>query len=120
MNITAKDLYVNYEQFCNINGIKKLDKTTFNEKLKQVGIEYRKTKGNHYFVYSHEELLAIANKNKWIHELDSFDDNSNLELDVDYDSILQEKESEIKMLKAIIEEQKKALEALQIDLVETL
>jgi phage/plasmid-associated DNA primase len=126
MNITPKELYANYKLFCDGNQQKAVDnKTTFNEKLKSVGIEYRK-KGNHYYIYDSNQLLEIANRHKWIHELDEDElptDNSVIHsgteqtVDEMYAEMLQEKDDEIARLRQRIAE----LEAPQSeDLIDTL
>jgi hypothetical protein len=70
------DLFNDYENYCVINNItrvhKKLD---FIAKLRDIGIEYKKTGGTHWFKVSVEELKNIADKGKWIHELDKNDDD---------------------------------------------
>jgi hypothetical protein len=121
MNITPKELYSNYKLYSENNQQKAVDKTTFTEKLKSVGMEYRKTKGNHYYIFDANELLEIANRHKWIHELDEDEmptDNSAIHtVDEMYAVMLQEKDDEIAKLRQRIAE----LEAPQSeDLIDTL
>lgn len=107
MNITAKEIYDLYTSYCKTEDIKKDDNKTFHAKLKQVGLEYRKTKGNHYYIYTHEALLAIANENKWIHELDEFANE-----ETPYNS----EGSEIKMLKELLKQKDLEIEQLKAQL----
>jgi hypothetical protein len=111
LNHTTKELYDLYKQFSENRGNKKLDKTSFSEKLSQVGIIYKKTNGNTCYKYSVEYLTEIANKHKWIHELDEF--STNEENDAVYENnIIEEKDNEIKRLMDIITNQ-----SVEIDLL---
>jgi len=121
MKQTPKDLFEEFKTYCSDNGYslsnKPSEKTEMAEKLKQVNLIPRKI-GNNYYKYSASELLEIANKNKWIHELDEFSDNNDNKLDTKFDedkveAIIKEKDDEIKRLKEIIEKQKLEIEALK-------
>lgn len=99
---TTKELYEMYSQYCNVNNYKKLDKTSFAEKLKQVNIIYKKS-GNTYYKYSADALKEIATKLKWLHELDDVVDSNN-----DVDNL---ENSDIQNLKDIIEQQRNEIHA---------
>jgi hypothetical protein len=117
---TAKELYELYDKYCTENNNKKLDKTSFAEKLKQVGIEYKKSNGNNWYKYSFEQLKVIGDKHKWIHELDEVQSNLFVEAPESNDVVttlqltILEKNNEIAELKLRIAE----LEAKQNPKVE--
>ena len=66
-----KELFDEYLTYCNSNTVPKIHKKMdFISKLSEINLNYYKTSGTHYFKISLEELKQIADKNKWIHELD--------------------------------------------------
>ena len=118
LNHTTKELYEQYLNYCQMQNHKKIDKTSFAEKLKQVNIIYKKTNGNTYFKYSINELTNIAKTHKWLHELDEkFDahyENDNKE-QIDNEIVIEEKNNEILNLKDVIEQQRKEIELLKLN-----
>jgi hypothetical protein len=72
LKLSVKSLYKDYEEFCKKKEQRALCKIDFNKKLRDVGIDYRKTSGFLIFDVKLERLLEIANKHKWIHELDEY------------------------------------------------
>ena len=71
LKLKPKDLYDDYISYCEINRIQRIhNKSDFMIKLADVGMNYKKTNGNHWYRYSHEELKVISDKQKWVHELD--------------------------------------------------
>ena len=116
---TTKELYEIYAGYCQVRNIKKIDKTSFSEKLKQVNINYIKTNGNTWYKYSIKSLIDIANSNKWLHELDEISDNDNdneeNETTLHFENIIELKNNEILNLKDIIEQQQQEIEALKLN-----
>ncbi len=80
---TVGELFIQYVDYCRVKGHKPLCKIEFNKKLDQVGISKYKSGSVHKYKKTHSELLAIAKKNNWLHELDDYisDDESNDEED---------------------------------------
>lgn len=66
--VSLSELYLQYQNYT--NGIKAKCKIEFNNTLKNVGINCYKSNSKHVFKISLEELKTIAEKFKWIHELD--------------------------------------------------
>jgi len=74
LNHLLSDLYTEYVEYCKINDKKVLSKTKFNRKLNEVGINSKKSNGHIKFKVTIDDLNTLAEKNKWIHELDEFED----------------------------------------------
>ena len=111
LNIKPKDLHDEYNNYCNSNNIKNpLSKIQFVEKLTNLNINYMKSGTNIYKV-SYEHLKQIADKNKWIHELDEVDNNDEVE-ELD-DVIIKQQNQQIEELKQQIENYKKEIEELK-------
>ena len=111
LNIKPKDLHDDYNNYCNSNNIKNpLSKIQFVEKLTNLNINYMKSGTNIYKV-SYEHLKQIADKNKWIHELDEVDNNDEVE-ELD-DVIIKQQNQQIEELKEQIENYKKEIEELK-------
>lgn len=71
--IKRKDFYQEYLAYCTTEGInKKHGVIDFNNKLKEVGIKPYKSSGDIKYKVSHNDLLDLASKNHWIHELDEY------------------------------------------------
>lgn len=67
------DLYSHYVQWA--TDIKKvLSKTLFIRALQECKINYYKSNACNLFNYTHAELVSIASKLKWLHELDEYDE----------------------------------------------
>jgi len=66
------ELYTAYCEYCSDNGQKALSNHKFYARLREICIDYKKIHGSHIFRYTAKELKAIADKHKWIHELDEF------------------------------------------------
>lgn len=114
IEISTKDLYIEYEVYCKGKGYKAQKKTDFMTKLEQIGISItRKRLGNdknasNCIVVNLKDLQTISNKNKWIHELDE-DDIRIVEDDEEEEErpetvVIREKEDEIVALKKQLEE----------------
>ena len=69
----VKDLYTEYEIFCTENGLHCETKTEFTSGLKQYGFEFKCIGGYNCYRISVELLQAVAEKRKWLHELDKDD-----------------------------------------------
>lgn len=118
---TVDELLEEYTCYCMSLNIRPLGKIGMNEKLKEIGINYVVKKINkklyNKYIVSNKELLQIATKNKWIHELDEFSDGTSIDKnkkevetsDQDNNSLLKEIESQKKQ----IEELQKKLEAYE-------
>jgi hypothetical protein len=126
---TRKELYDMYKEFTQSNNYKKVDKTTFKEKLTQINITYKKTNGNDYYKYSIDTLIDIYKKRHWISDDDEFEDeNISIESDKDNieqqeikekDDLLKEKDDLLNLLKEKDEEIEKLKEALlKLELIE--
>jgi hypothetical protein len=126
---TTKELYDMYKEFTQSNNYKKVDKTTFKEKLTQINITYKKTNGNDYYKYSIDTLIDIYKKRHWISDDDEFEDeNISIESDKDNieqqeikekDDLLKEKDDLLNLLKEKDEEIEKLKEALlKLELIE--
>lgn len=78
LNVSACELLGYYKNFY---GMKSDDATIYPLKFKiqmeENGFESRKTGGVMKYVYTLEELSAIAKKGKWMHTLDEFEDEDN-------------------------------------------
>jgi hypothetical protein len=73
--IKRNELFDAFELYLTSNHYKcKPDRNTFYAKLESVGIVHKKSNGdNVYLPMTAEDLLAIATKNKWLHESDDYD-----------------------------------------------
>ena len=80
--------------------------------MEENNIKYYKSDGYNIYKISYENLLEIANKRRWIHKLDEFDDNNDATSvcaveEVDEINIIKTLEDENKLLKIQLEEYKK-------------
>ncbi len=122
--ILVGDMYNKFCIYCSKLNIKPKNKIDFNKSLKDLGIEYKKSNGNNYYVLSLDELNNISQKFKWVHELDEyyndnnvFDDNKKASLDndvklddevkIDYEALYKQQLVKIKELETQIKEMKK-------------
>ena len=109
LKLKPKELYDDYTRYCEVNRVQRMhNKSDFMIKLADVGINYKKTNGNNFYRFSHEELKAISDKQKWVHELDYEEINENANEVCDDENI--DKDDEIKQLKDEVERLKKLLE----------
>ena len=53
----------------------------FISKLSEININYYKTGGTHYFKVLLDDLKQIADKHKWIHELDEVEEEVKVEVE---------------------------------------
>jgi hypothetical protein len=126
INVKPKDLFIEFSQFCGDHNLKKVEKYEFIEKLKHLQINISKCSTN-IFKVKYEELKAIAEKHKWIHELDEFENSTlpfekvepncptgaepreelNGDIQDKYEKLLFEKEQEIEELKKLLLEKDK-------------
>ena len=72
INMSVQDLYDAYVE--SNEDKKKYNKIDFNKQLKTININHYKSNGVNKYKISSIDLLVIANKLNWIHELDEFDD----------------------------------------------
>lgn len=72
ISTTVTNLHVAYISYCSTKNNKHCGKIEFNKRMEEYGIKYFKSSSVNKYKISEEELLKIANKNKWIHKLDDF------------------------------------------------
>lgn len=125
LKISVKNLYDEYDLYCIKKEIpsKYVKKSSMLCKLREVGIECKKSNGQMVFRYTNEELKQIALQFDWL----SIHDNDEIEEDQDYDKLhtdiyddkpvllksaqnkIKAQTEEIKKLKAEIEALKKCI-----------
>lgn len=71
IKLSVGELYQQYVQYSSLDK-KVYSKFKFNEKLREVQIEYKKNDRSNFYEESAKRLAEIANKFKWIHEFDEF------------------------------------------------
>jgi hypothetical protein len=74
IKLKIKDLYAKYVTFCEDNGLRTETKIEFTANLKQYGFEFKCIGGYNCYRISVEQLKTIADKRKWLHELDKDDE----------------------------------------------
>jgi hypothetical protein len=105
IKMELKEFYTNYEEYCRVHDKKPVTKIKFSQKLLEVSITHKKSNGQCKYKISYDELLAIANKNKWIHEFDEFDESQDTEETIqteikDLQKQLKALEAKLKSIKA--------------------
>jgi hypothetical protein len=115
---SVDELFEEYKIFVG-DSHKAYGKIDFNKKLREIGIDYYKTNGGmlNRFKVSFDDLMIIANKFKWIHDLDEFSkskvpintDKLDNGLDDEYKSKYESSQKQIQELERQIEELKKAI-----------
>ena len=95
--------------YCQANNLKAKEKMDFNRTLKDIQIVYKHSGSKNYYKVSKELLAEIANKNKWICDLDEYEDEIK-----DEDEEENEYKQENIELKKQIEMLKKQLETITI------
>jgi regulator of replication initiation timing len=129
INGKVEDIYVEYKNYCKAFSLKEIGKILFNRKLEEIGIKYVRCDNgtaNKYDV-KHSKLMEIANKFKWIHDLDNFrndifaDDeivfsNSSSSSRLDEGVNSEEKENEIKELNAKLQRLENENKELKIEM----
>ena len=128
MHGTIDEIVCEYNQFCIREKIlKPSGKINFNEKMKDIGINFfrKKIDNKQYNKYkiSHNDLLVIAKKNKWLNELDVFSDNDDGENDNEFECkqsycelqmMNNKKEMEIKELMERVKCLEKTIEDMKV------
>lgn len=82
--------------------------------LKEVGITGKPSTGNKFrYSLTHDEMLEIFKKNKWMHEMDEFDEVDKAKTTVhhynsthEYVEKLEERDNEVEILKQMVEDLK--------------
>lgn len=69
--VKVDDLYENYKDYCGSDKFK-YTKTKFCQKLREIQVEYTKSNGDNYYFVTYDQLQKVADKRKWIHELDVY------------------------------------------------
>jgi hypothetical protein len=90
INMSVQELYDAYSESCEDK--KKYNKIDFNKQLKTININHYKSNGINKYKISSIDLLVIANKLNWIHELDEFDEHkiiNEFEEDTDFKSLYE-------------------------------
>ena len=126
----VQELYDEY--LLSINSLKKpYNKQDFNKKMADIGVAYYKTDGVNKYKITYEDLLIIATKKYWIHELDEFEDKEAIEkkeeeikvdnkLKVDNEELKTKNDDLINLNKSMSEELekiKKEMEELKAELI---
>ena len=105
----GKLLYADYKTFCEGKNFKPLTYIQFNSKLAEINILHKKSHGVCKYKVSYEELKALADKYHWIHELDEFKPDEEVQaFDDDFESIIKQQKEEIRLLKLEIASLKSA------------
>lgn len=118
MKITLTNLHKEYEAFMTRHNKTPISNIEFNKKLKNVNINYKiADKGKNWIKMTHAELLEIAQKLKWIHELDEFEsttisDQGNF-IDDDDTNKLKQSKSDLALMEENEELQMKLNQALK-------
>lgn len=108
--IKVEDLY---NDFLDTSCVK-MDKKDFNNKMRELGIEYYKSNSSNKYKISLEQLNEIAEKKHWIHELDEFkDDGDDEDIEDKLVDMFDDTKEENKTLKQQNEELKKQLQQQQ-------
>lgn len=69
---TVDELLTKYQDYCTYNNYKALGKINFGSKLKELGIEYKKSDKVNKYKVPYATLEAIAKDRHWIHEIDDY------------------------------------------------
>ena len=99
INCSIQDLYDAYCVFCTTIGKKPYNKIDFNKHLTTLNIIHYKSNTIRKYKISHEELMIIANKKHWIHNLDEFNTENIIEDEIDYKSLYENSQKELEQLK---------------------
>lgn len=108
INHTVKDLYDEYLYYMKLNDKKPCVKTQFCKKMRDVDFNYYASHGINKYHIRLEKLKACATKYKWIHELDDYVEEEEVENETENVADLQ---TENEKLKKEIKELKKKLDA---------
>jgi len=74
--VTVNDLFVLYQDYCKNMSYKAKNKVDFNKTLEECCIEKKKSDKIHYYSITYKELQAIADKKHWVHDLDTYEDQT--------------------------------------------
>lgn len=101
-----KELFEEYKLYC--SSLNKLccNNTDFNSKLEEIQIKHYKSNGFNKYMVSVQSLQEIAEKHKWLNELDEIQEAVSGEDDIEYVSLQEENEKlkeEIRALKQLLE-----------------
>ena len=113
---SVSDLFDLYVSFCTNKNTKHCHKIDFNKKLKEYGINYYKSNSKNVYNIKADDLLKIANKHKWIHDLDEFDNDDDDDVIADLEHGIQpinNNVEELTKLKNENEELKKRIAELE-------
>ena len=106
--LNLKEAHDEYISYCQMNSSKELCKIDFNKKLDSINIKSFKSGNEHNkFNITHEKLVEIAKKNKWMHDTDDFeikiDPFKEDPVDKGIQKDIEDKDAEIKALRMQIE-----------------
>ena len=90
INMSVQDLYDAYSK--SMEEKKKYNKIDFNKLLKTININHYKSNGINKYKITSIDLLVIANKLNWIHELDEFEEHiviDEFEEDTDFKTLYE-------------------------------
>jgi phage/plasmid-associated DNA primase len=114
IKISVPDMFDLFVSFCSNNNAKHCHKIDFNKKMAEYGMTYYKSNSKLMYKINHDDLLVIANKNKWLHELDEFEDDDDVEVMANLEHGIQNDNVDItKQLKKENAELKKRIAALE-------
>lgn len=87
INDSVMNVYRKFVSYCTENNVKYGSNIQFTARLREVGLDFKKTGGINKYVYTYDQLFELANKLRWIHELDEFKskDPSHTKTEIHYD-----------------------------------
>jgi N12 class adenine-specific DNA methylase len=114
INEKVVDLHKKFVSFCTLHKFYEATLQKFAQSMREMNFQYKKTKGYNMYVISLEELQMIANKRKWIHELDEPMEDDEEDDDDEYDNGVDKSDKAVPMvLKSKYDVLKEELNALK-------
>ncbi len=115
INCSVDDLFNKYVDYSTEKNFKALGKYQFNARLKELGIIHYKSNDKNKYKISHEDLMTIAKKRHWIHDLDEFEkketeEPSGLDIKTPTEAKLAEENQELKSEIELLKDKIKLLE----------
>ncbi len=98
---TVDEFYNQYNMYCMEKSVKTLGKYQFNSRLKELGIVHYKSNDKNKYKMTNDELMKIAEKRHWIHDLDEFKEEkpqeiSGLDFETPTERILKKENEDLK------------------------
>jgi len=86
IKLKIKELYSKYEKYCEENGLHVETPTEFRSGMKQYGFDFKTISGYNCYRITIDKLKSVAEKRKWLHDLDKdFADSDNEEFPITED-----------------------------------